>query len=137
MIHKLVSNLLQVHIVLVPHEALHRKTAAAVSSALSMAEYIFNKPELSDKSRDILHHIKLDMVAAFSLSWRAVHYNMLMRHSIALDNLSNTFPPVYEDHASFKDMTLFRGELAKLQKANTECANTLIVSPTPAAPSTS
>ena len=33
------------------HEALARKTAAVFSNALSMAEYVYNQPEISDESR--------------------------------------------------------------------------------------
>ena len=53
---------------------------------------------------------------------------MLLRRSIALENLSKTFPPLDEDqevallHAPFKGTTLFRCELTKLQKENMEHA---------------
>ena len=63
-----------------------------------------------------------------------------MHRSIALDNMTRTIPPKDEDqkvpllHARFKGTTLFGGELAKLQKANTERASAVTVSPTPAAP---
>ena len=63
-----------------------------------------------------------------------------MRHTIALENLSRTIPPIDEDekvallHASFKGTTLSGGELAKLQEANTEHASALTVFPVPAAP---
>ena len=88
------------------HEALNRKTATAAGSALSMAEYVANKPELSDESRAALHHIKLDMVAAFQLSWREDHNPMLMCRYIALERLSRTVPLIDEDqkmdlHAPF------------------------------------
>ena len=49
-------------------------------------------------------------------------------------------PPIDEDqrlallHAPFKGTTLFRGELAKLQEANTKHAATFAVFPTPTAP---
>ena len=65
---------------------------------------------------------------------------MLMRCSIALENLSRTIPPIDEDenvavhHAPFKGTTLSGGELAKLQKANTEHASALTMFPAPAAP---
>ena len=55
--------------------------------------------------------------------------DMLMCQSIALENLSRTIPLIGEDqkvvllHSPFKGTTLFGGELAKLQKANTECAS--------------
>ena len=68
---------------------------------------------------------------------------MLLRHSIALDCLERTLPPIDEDqklallHAPFKGTTLFGGELAKLQEANTKRAATFTVFPQPTAPSTS
>ena len=68
---------------------------------------------------------------------------MLMRHSIALDNLSRTIPPIDLAqkvallHAPFKGTSLFRAELAKLQKANKERASSLTVFPAPAASSQS
>ena len=68
---------------------------------------------------------------------------MLLRRSIALDCLRRTLPPIDEDqklallHAPFKGTTLFGGELAKLQEANTKRAATFSVFPQPTAPSTS
>ena len=68
---------------------------------------------------------------------------MLMHRSTALDNLTETIPPVVYDqkidllHAPFNYTTLFGGKLAKLKKGNTERASALTVSPTPASPSTS
>ena len=68
---------------------------------------------------------------------------MLLRRSIALDCLEKTLPPIDEDqklallHAPFKGTTLFGGELAKLQEANTKRAATFTVFPQPTAPSTS
>ena len=102
---------------LLDHETLIRKTAAAISSALSIAEYVHNQPEISDESKMArLHHLKLDLVSAFNFLWRTLHNDMLMRRSIALENLSRTIPPVDEDqkvallHAPFKGTTLFRGK---------------------------
>ena len=68
---------------------------------------------------------------------------MLLRRSIALDCLERTLPPIDKDqklallHAPFKGTTLFGGELAKLQEANTKRAATFTVFPQPKAPSTS
>ena len=68
---------------------------------------------------------------------------MLLRRSIALDCLRRTLPHIDEDeklallHAPFKGTTLFGGELAKLQEANTKRAATFTVFPQPTAPSTS
>ena len=77
---------------LVDHEALTRKTAAVISSALSIAKYVFNQPEISEESKAGLHHLKLDLVSASNFAWRTVHNNMLMRPSIALKSLSGTIP---------------------------------------------
>ena len=79
-------------------------------------------------------------MSAFNFSWRTVHNDMLIRCSIALENLSRTIPQIDEGqkvavpHPSFKDTSLFRGELAKLQKGNMERASALTVFPAPAAP---
>ena len=60
---------------------------------------------------------------------------MLMRRSVALDNLSKTIPPINSDqrvalpHAIFKGTTLFGGELAKLHRANKEHASSVTVYP--------
>ena len=57
--------------------------------------------------------------------------------------LRRTLPPIDEDqklallHAPFKGTTLFGGELAKLQEANTKRGATFTVFPQPAVPSTS
>ena len=63
--------------------------------------------------------------------------------SIALDCLERTLPPIDEDqklallHAPFKGTTLFGGELAKLQEANTKRAATFTEFPQPTVPPTS
>ena len=65
---------------------------------------------------------------------------MLLRRSIALDSLRRTLPPIDEDqrlallHAPFKGTTLFGGEFAKLQEANTKHAATIAVFPMLMAP---
>ena len=87
--------------------------------------------------------LKLDIVSFLHYAWREVHNKMLLRRSIALDCLERTLPPIDEDqklallHAPFKGTTLFGGELAKLQEANTKRAATFTVFPQPTAPSTS
>ena len=59
---------------------------------------------------------------------------MLLRRLIALDYLKKTIPPTVKDqklallHAPFTGTTLFGGELAKVQKANTKRASALTVS---------
>ena len=61
----------------------------------------------------------------------------------ALDCLRRTLPPIDEDqklallHAPFKGTTLFGGELAKLQEANTKRTATFTVFPQPTGPSAS
>ena len=58
---------------------------------------------------------------------------MLMRHSMALDNLSKIIPSIDPDqkvallHSPFKGTTLFGGELAKLHRANKERASSVTV----------
>ena len=65
---------------------------------------------------------------------------MLMHHTIALENLSRTIPPIDEDQkvallqAPFRGTTLYGDELATLQEANTEHASALTVFLAPAAP---
>ena len=62
-----------------------------------------------------------------------MHNNMLMRRSVALDNLSRTIPPMDSNqkvdllHTPFKGITLFRGELAKLHRANKELTSSVAV----------
>ena len=80
-------------------------------------------------------HLKLDLVACCNFSWRKAHNKILLRRSIALDNLRKTLPPIDEDqrlallHARFTGTTLFGGELAKLQEVNTKRAATFTVFP--------
>ena len=59
-------------------EALNRKAAAAVSSAIILSEYLFDQNELSDKSNAILIQLKLDLAAVNQFSWRPVHNYMIM-----------------------------------------------------------
>ena len=92
---------------------------------MPIAEYVYNQPEVSDESRVGLHHLKLDLVAGANFAYRTVHYHMLMRHSVALDNLSKTIPPIDPDQKvalPFKGTTFFGRELAKLHWANKEPA---------------
>ena len=94
------------------HEALARKTAAAFSNTLSIAEYVYNQPEVSEESKAGLQHLILDLVTGSNFAWRMVHNNMLMRCSVALDNLSRTIPVIDSDqtvvflHAPFRGTTL-------------------------------
>ena len=113
---------------LIEQEALSQKNAAAASNALSMAKYIYNYPGMPEGAKAVMLHPKLDLVA---------HNKMLLRCSVALDNLRRTLPPIDEDqrlallHAPFNGTTLFGAELAKLQEANTKPAATFTVFPTP------
>ena len=85
---------------------------------------MYNQPVILEKSRVGLHHLKLDLVAGANFAWRMVHNHMLMHSSVALDNLTETIPPIDSDqkvallHAPFNGTTLFGGELAKLHRAN-------------------
>ena len=95
---------------------------------------------MPEGAKAVLQHLKLDIVSCCSFSWREAHNKMFLRRSVALDNLRKTLPPIDEDqrlallHAPIKGTTLFGGELAKLQEANTKQAATFTVFPTPIAP---
>ena len=110
-----------------------RKTAAAFSNALSIAEYMYKQPEIFEESRVGPHHLKLGLVAGSNFAWRMVHNHMLMCRSMALDNQS--IPLIDSDqkvallHAPFKGTILFGLELAKLNRANKECAYSVTVYP--------
>ena len=120
-----------------------RKSAAAASTALSIAEYIDNYPGMPEGARAAMLLLKLDIISFLNYAWREVHNKMLLRRSIALDCLERTLPPIDQDqklallHAPFRGTTLFGGELAKLQEANTKRAATFTVFPQPTAPPTS
>ena len=120
---------------LLDQEAMSRKNAAAASTALSLAEYIDNYPGMPEGARAAMLLLKLDIVSCLHYAWRETHNKMLLRRSIALDCLRRTLPPIDEDqklallHAPFKGSTLFGGELAKLQEANTKRAATFTVFP--------
>ena len=128
---------------LLDQETMSRKSAAAASTALSLAEFIDNYPGMPEGARSAMLLLKLDIVSFLQYAWREVHSKMLLRRSIALDCLERTLPPIDEDqklallHAPFKGTTLFGGELAKLQEVNTKRAATFTVFPQPTAPSTS
>ena len=124
-------------------ETMSRKSAAAASTALSIAEYIDNYPGMPEGARAAMLLLKLDIISFLNYAWREVHNKMLLRRSIALDCLERTLPPIDQDqklallHAPFKGTTLFGGELAKLQEANTKRSATFTVFPQPTAPPTS
>ena len=126
-------------------ETMSRKSAAKAkaSTALSIAEYIDNYPGMPEGARAAMLLLKLDIISFLNYAWREVHNKMLLRRSIALDCLERTLPPIDQDqklallHAPFRGTTLFGGELAKLQEANTKRAATFTVFPQPTAPPTS
>ena len=74
-------------------------------------------------------------MAGANFAWRTVHNHMLMRRSVALNNLSKTLPLIDSDqrvallHAPFKGTTLFGGEFAKIYKANKEHGSSVTVYP--------
>ena len=123
-------------------ETMSRKSAAAASTALSIAEYIDNYPGMPEGARAAMLLLKLD-ISFLNYAWREVHNKMLLRRSIALDCLERTLPPIDQDqklallHAPFRGTTLFGGELAKLQEANMKHAATFTVFTQPTAPPTS
>ena len=106
---------------LMDQETMSRKSAAAASTALSIAEFIDNYPGMPEGARAAMLLLKLDIISFLNYAWREVHNKILLRRSIALDCLERTLPPIDEDqklallHAPFKGTTLFGGELAKLQ----------------------
>ena len=124
---------------LIDQEAMSRKNAAAASTALSLAEYIDNYPGMPEGARAVMLLLKLDIVSCLNYAWREGHNKMLLRRSIALDCLRRTLPPIDDDqklallHAPFKGTTLFGGEVAKLQEANTKRAATFTLFPQPTA----
>ena len=127
---------------LIDQEAIDQETknAAAASTALSLAKYIDNYPHMPEGARAIMLLLKLDIISCLNYAWREAHNKMLLRRSIALDCPRRTLPPIDDDqkfallHAPFKGSTLFGGELAKLQEANTKRAATFTVFPQPTAP---
>ena len=125
---------------LIDQEAMSRKNAAAARTALSSVEYIDNYPGMPEGARAVMFLLKLDIISCLNYAWREAHNKMLSRRSIALDCLRRTLPPIDDDqnlallHAPFKGTTLFGGELAILQEANTKRATTFTVFPQPTAP---
>ena len=99
---------------LIDQEAMSRKSAAAASTALSLAEFIDNYPGMPEGARAAMLLLKLDIISFLHYAWREVHNKMLLRRSIALDCLERTLPPIDEDqklallHAAFKG-TIWRG----------------------------
>ena len=95
---------------------------------------------MPEGARAVMLLLKMDIIPCLNYAWREAHNKMLLRHSIALDCLRRTLPPIDVDqklallHAPFKGTTLFGGEFVKLQEANTKRAATFIVFPQPTGP---
>ena len=95
---------------------------------------------MPEGARAVMLLLKLDIISCLNYAWREAHNKMLLRRSIALDCLRRTLPPIDDDqklallHAPFKGTTLFGGELAKLQEANTKRSATFTVFHQPTAP---
>ena len=112
---------------LLDQETMSRKSAAAASTALSLAEFIDNYPGMPEGARAAMLLLKLDIVSFLHYAWREVHNKLLLRRFIALDCLERTLPPIDEDqklallHAPFKGTTLFGGELASGSEHETCC----------------
>ena len=103
---------------LMDQETMSRKSAAAASTALSVAEFIDNYPGMPEGARAAMLLLKLDIISFLNYAWSEVHNKMLLCRSIALDCLERTLPrSIDEDqklallHAPFKGTTLFGGEL--------------------------
>ena len=80
-------------------ETMSRKSAAAASTALSIAEYIDNYPGMPEGARAAMLLLKLDIISFLNYAWREVHNKMLLRRSIALDCLERTLPPIDQDQS--------------------------------------
>ena len=78
-------------------ETMSRKSAAAASTALSIAEYIDNYPGMPEGARAAMLLLKLDIISFLNYAWREVHNKMLLCRSIALDCLERTLPPIDQD----------------------------------------
>ena len=78
-------------------ESMSRKSAAAASTALSIAEYIENYPGMPEGARAAMLLLKLDIISFLNYAWRVLHNKMLLRRSIALDCLERTLPPIDQD----------------------------------------
>ena len=74
-------------------ETMSRKSAAAASTALSIAEFIDNYPGMPEGARAAMLLLKLDIISFLNYAWREFHNKMLLRRSIALDCLERTLPP--------------------------------------------
>ena len=83
-------------------------------------------PSIYTITQVCLLHLKLDLVACCNFSWREAHNKMLLRRSIALDNLRKTLLPIDEDqrlallHASFTGTTLFVGGIGETPRGEHE-----------------
>ena len=107
---------------LIDQEAMSRKNAAAASTALSLAEYIDNYLGMPEGARAVMLLLKLDIISCLNYAWREEHNKMLLRHSIALDCLRRTLPPIDDDqklallHAPFKELRYLEGSWISYRK---------------------
>ena len=53
-----------------------------LSSALSIAEYVYNQPEMSEESNAGLHHPKLDLVAGSSFAVFKHCHNLVISENV-------------------------------------------------------
>ena len=49
---------------------------------------------MPEGAKAVMLYLKLDLVACCYFLWREAHNKMLLRPSIALDNLRKTLPPI-------------------------------------------
>ena len=98
-------------------ETMSRKSAAAASTALSIAEYIDNYPGMPEGAGAAMLLLKLDIISFLNYAWREVHNKMLLRRSIALDCLERTLPPIDQDQKLALLHAPFRGTRRRTRSA--------------------
>ena len=113
-----------------------RKSAAAASTALSIAEFIDNYPGMPEGARAAMLLLKLDIVSFLHYAFTEVlHCPGLSRENISSHRrgpeVSPPSCPLQGNHA------IGRGVGQAIQEANTKRAATFTVFPQPIAPSTS
>ena len=59
-------------------ETMSRKSAAAASTALSIAEFIDNYPGMPEGARAAMLLLKLDIISFLNYAWREVQQNVIM-----------------------------------------------------------
>ena len=107
---------------LLDQETMSRKSAAAASTALSLAEFIDNYPGMPEGARAAMLLLKVDIVSFLHYAWREVHNKLLLRRSIALDCLERTLPPIDEDqklallHVPSRELRCLEGSWLSFRK---------------------